>query len=72
MLIPVEPLRGAVIRILRAADSAAGEAAIVADHLIEANLRGHDSHGVGMLPTYLKNLRNGTLKPERTRQGGQG
>ena len=63
MLIPVEPLRNAAIRILRAAGSAAPEAAIVADHLIEANLRGHDSHGVGMLPTYLKNLRNGTLKP---------
>jgi uncharacterized oxidoreductase len=63
MLIPVEALRGAATRILRAAGSSAGEAAIVTDHLIEANLRGHDSHGVGMLPTYLKNLGNGTLKP---------
>ena len=63
MLIPVEPLRSAVIRILVATGSSPGEAAIVMDHLIEANLRGHDSHGVGMLPTYLKNLRNGTLKP---------
>jgi hydroxycarboxylate dehydrogenase B len=63
VLIPVETLRGAVIRILRASGSSEREAAVVTDHLIEANLRGHDSHGVGMLPTYLKNLRNGSLKP---------
>ncbi len=63
MLIPVETLRGAVIRILRAGGSKAGEAGIVADHLIEANLRGHDSHGVGMLPAYLRHLRGGSLKP---------
>ncbi|HYV88199.1 MAG TPA: Ldh family oxidoreductase, partial [Candidatus Polarisedimenticolia bacterium] len=63
MLIPVEALRGAAIRILRAAGSSDAEAGIVTDHLVEANLRGHDSHGVGMLPAYLKNLGNGTLKP---------
>ncbi len=62
MLIPVETLRAAVLRILRAGDSKPGEAAIVADHLIEANLRGHDSHGVGMLPAYLRHLLNGSLK----------
>lgn len=63
MLIPVEALRGAANRIIRAGGSSAAEAAIVADHLIEANLRGHDSHGVGMLPTYIKNLQNRSLQP---------
>lgn len=34
----------------------------VAVHLVEANLKGHDSHGVGMIPTYVFNARNGTLE----------
>src|SRR5215475_3413016 len=63
MLIPVEALRGAVIRILRAGGSSAAEAAVVADHLVEANLRGHDSHGVGLLPGYCGNLASGKLIP---------
>jgi hydroxycarboxylate dehydrogenase B len=33
----------------------------VAVHLVEANLKGHDSHGVGMIPTYVHNLRAGHL-----------
>src|SRR5882757_5643730 len=48
--------------------SSPAEAAIVAEHLVEANLRGHDSHGVGMLVAYVRNLEGGTLhvnqKPE--------
>ncbi|HUC62024.1 MAG TPA: malate/lactate/ureidoglycolate dehydrogenase [Alphaproteobacteria bacterium] len=63
MLIDHQELRAIATRIFEAGRSAAGEARIVADHLVEANLRGHDSHGVGMIPGYLKNLRNGTLKP---------
>ena len=43
-------------RVFDAAGSAESEAEIIADHLIEANLRGHDSHGVGMIPNYLRNL----------------
>ena len=33
-------------RIVAAGGSSPAEAAIVAEHLVEANLRGHDSHGV--------------------------
>jgi uncharacterized oxidoreductase len=29
----------------------------VADHLVSANLKGHDSHGVGMIPAYVRNAR---------------
>lgn len=36
-------------RFLRATGSDEGEASIVADHMIKANLRGHDSHGIGMI-----------------------
>tara|TARA_B100000579_G_scaffold436685_1_gene463437 strand:- start:508 stop:1533 length:1026 start_codon:yes stop_codon:yes gene_type:complete len=38
------------------------EAALVADQLVEANLAGHDSHGVGMLPSYVDGVLNGRLQ----------
>ncbi len=47
-------------RVFAAAGSSEEEAGIIVDHLVEANLKGHDSHGVGMIPTYLRNLGNGT------------
>lgn len=46
--------------------SAEAEAAEVADHLVRANLAGHDSHGVGMLPTYVRLLGDGLLVPNQT------
>lgn len=39
-------------------------AGIVAQSLVEANLRGHDSHGVMRVPFYLAGLKNGGLNPE--------
>ena len=38
----------------------------VADHLVRANLTGHDSHGVGMLPAYVRLLQEGLLVPNQT------
>jgi hydroxycarboxylate dehydrogenase B len=38
------------------------EAGLVADQLVGANLTGHDSHGVGMLPSYVDAVRAGRLK----------
>jgi hydroxycarboxylate dehydrogenase B len=55
-------------RIVAAGGSAPDEAAIVAEHLVEANLRGHDSHGVGMLVAYVRDLEAGTLKANQTPQ----
>ncbi|MGA3399944.1 MAG: Ldh family oxidoreductase, partial [Acetobacteraceae bacterium] len=46
--------------------SAEAEAAEVADHLVRANLAGHDSHGVGMLPAYVRLLHAGLLVPNQT------
>jgi uncharacterized oxidoreductase len=40
----------------------ADEAAIVARSLVDANLAGHDSHGVLRIPQYLKALKDGQLK----------
>jgi uncharacterized oxidoreductase len=49
--------------ILEATGSATAEARTVAAHLVQANLCGHDSHGVGILPTYVENIAKGLLKP---------
>lgn len=51
------------LRILRAEGAPPDEAMRVARHLVDANLKGHDSHGVGMLETYVHHAAIGTLKP---------
>lgn len=48
-----EKLRTAVRHICLAGGSNEREATLVADNLVLANLSGHDSHGVGMLPQYI-------------------
>lgn len=40
-------------RVCAAMGSSEREAGLVADQLVGANLAGHDSHGVGMLPAYV-------------------
>jgi uncharacterized oxidoreductase len=57
-----EPLRRMVRAVVERGGSAPDEAARVAHNLVEANLTGHDSHGVGMLPRYVENLLAGGLK----------
>ena len=52
-------------RVFAAGGSSEEEAGIIIDHLVEANLKGHDSHGVGMIPTYVKNVKAGLLHPNR-------
>ena len=55
-------LHAFVVAIWQAAGSEPREAKLVADHLVEANLAGHDSHGVGMIPRYMRSCREGELK----------
>ena len=56
----------ALIRAVCAAGgSALDEATLVADQLVEANLTGHDSHGIGLLPVYVRCLHQGTLVANR-------
>src|ERR1700761_6634599 len=62
MIIDHAKLLALTNRIVVAGGSSPDEAAIVAEHLVEANLRGHDSHGVGMLVAYVRDLEAGTLK----------
>jgi len=56
-----DALAAAVRAIVAAAGSHEGEAAQVAANLVEANLRGHDSHGVGMVPRYVDAVLEGGL-----------
>lgn len=56
-------LRATVEKILLANRSAPAEAATVAYNLVLANLSGHDSHGVGMLPRYVDAVLEGGLSP---------
>src|SRR5471030_2851081 len=44
------------------AGSTPREARLVADHLVMANLSGHDSHGVGMIPRYMASLADNELQ----------
>ena len=57
-----EVLSKCVETIVLAGGSDAREARIVADNLVAANLTGHDSHGVGMIPRYVDSLLEGGLK----------
>jgi uncharacterized oxidoreductase len=65
-LIPTAALRGWVFDLLRAAGASARESELAAGHLVEANLTGHDSHGVGMLPRYVAALLAGELRLGQT------
>jgi uncharacterized oxidoreductase len=51
--------------IVRRMGSSEAETKEVADHLVRANLSGHDSHGVGMLPAYVRLLQDGLLVPNQ-------
>src|SRR6476469_3377160 len=51
--IPVNAISAFAAAVFRAAGSDAREAALVGDHLVDANLAGHDSHGVIRIAKYL-------------------
>lgn len=55
------PLREYCAALLRAAGLCDADALLVASSLVEANLRGIDSHGVARLPHYLKRIAQGSI-----------
>ncbi len=61
--IPLPRLNAAMRLLMQGFGSAAAEVEAVAGNLIEANLTGHDSHGIGMLPRYAEAYLEGGLKP---------
>jgi uncharacterized oxidoreductase len=60
-----QPLRDAIALIIAGTGSANREARQVADNLVLANLKGHDSHGVGMVPRYVDAHLEGGLQANR-------
>lgn len=52
MRYPAAKLESLARDFLEATGSSEDEARVVAEHMIGANLRGHDSHGVGMIAMY--------------------
>jgi len=63
-LVPAEKLNAFVRDVFVAAGLPDGDAAIVANCLLHANLSGVDSHGVVRLAHYLRRLKNGTIETE--------
>jgi uncharacterized oxidoreductase len=67
-------LTRAIGTVVAAGGSEEREAKIVAENLVTANLTGHDSHGVGMIPRYVDSLLEGGLvvnqHPKMTFDGG--
>ncbi|MEQ9447689.1 MAG: Ldh family oxidoreductase, partial [Rhodospirillaceae bacterium] len=56
MIVAAEPLRGLVAAVFERMGGPTEEAALVAGSLVDANLLGHDSHGVGLVATYAKHF----------------
>jgi len=65
MNIQQQPLERLVAAIFAGAGSNKDEAQAVAQHLVEANLVGHDSHGVIRIASYINWVREGKLVPNR-------
>jgi uncharacterized oxidoreductase len=65
MIFKKEPLTGAIQEVVKAGGSDAREAKLVAENLVTANLLGHDSHGIGMIPRYVDALLEGGLAPNQ-------
>ena len=62
-LIPHDKLSAFTAACLEKLGLPPADARLVAETLVEANLRGVDSHGVVRLPHYATRLRNSTIKP---------
>jgi len=69
-----ERLQAFISSIFTTAGSSASEAEQIASHLVGANLAGHDSHGIGLIPAYLAHLEAGLVRPNQVpmRVGGVG
>jgi len=49
--------------VFAAAGCSHDEAQAIAESLVQSNLYGHDSHGVGLVPMYLESMRAGNARP---------
>ena len=65
LIVPEARLRAAMRLVVKGFGSSEAEVAAVADNLVDANLSGHDSHGIGMLPRYAAAYLEGGLVPNQ-------
>jgi len=63
LTLSVERLRDVSRRVFVAAGTPEDLAEVVTDHLVNANLAGHDSHGVIRIPSYVETIKRGALDP---------
>src|SRR6516225_6770308 len=68
MKIQHDRLRPFIADIFHRAGCDQAEAGRIATHLVEANLVGHDSHGVIRVPTYVQWLKAGKVRAGRSIQ----
>lgn len=61
--LPLEKVKEFVLQVLRRSHVPEAEAAIVAESLLEADLRGIESHGLARLPGYLTRIKLGLMLP---------
>src|ERR1700730_6496975 len=61
--IQVQTLQEFTAKIFEACGSPPAEAAIVADHLVIANMMDFDSHGVIRVPEYVELVKKGAISP---------
>ncbi|MCL6449716.1 MAG: Ldh family oxidoreductase [Acetobacteraceae bacterium] len=66
---PAPLLVGFAARVLEAAGARRSDALITARVLVEADLRGIDSHGVARLPVYARRLKGGLINPRARLRG---
>ncbi|WP_084215837.1 malate/lactate/ureidoglycolate dehydrogenase [Pseudonocardia spinosispora] len=65
-IVSVDELRATVRSIFLASGCADDEATLIATQLVDANLAGHDSHGVVRVPQYVDWLRSGFVHAGRS------
>ena len=58
-----DELRDTATRIFRGTGADAEPTEILVSHLIDANLAGHDSHGVIRIPAYIQAIQKGQIQP---------
>ena len=61
--IDAQALQAYATAIFEATGAPTADAETVADHLVQANLKGHDSHGVIRIAQYITSVESGAIKP---------
>ncbi len=62
--VPADRLAAFIVRAFTAAGLPAEDAQTLADLMVEADLRGSDTHGVIRLPLYVRRIRAGGVNPK--------